>query len=1470
MSQSSKPAPVNTGVNQRHAWIAVIIAFIAFVAAMGLALFLSVEGNLALANPPMLLFTTVAVAWGLGLVLMWRGQFERGVYLGLVVAMICYPLTSFWLADRGLNLGAGIGFAVVFVATLALPPARAQWFIVLGIFAALATIAIDVYGPENRLVAGSGVWGTLFIVGGIALAFAFFVALNFRNYPLRIKLLLAFVIISIISVGGVTWIATQAIRTALTENAANDLRTRAQSAALAVGITMDRNVDRLTTLSLNKSVQDQVSELSDSILEDANHDALVRENSARWASARPDETVIRDALNGQLAYSLRQFGDVFQGNENLFITDGTGSIIAATDWQPRYNFGQEDWWKAAYDTAKGSLYIGQPEYDPMINAFGVRTAIPIYAPGRERAVGVLHSVFTLTALQRVLLLNSFGETGKIDLLFPKGQILNSEGIFRELSPEEFSEIKDAIGLELPSLIYRGTPLLSSQAVVGVSDEQPEPYLRASAWRTIATIRPAELSSAVEAGTRAALFAGILAIAIAILSALLFAGFLTRPIQKLTMVAGEVQSGDLSARAPVESTDEIGVLAVSFNDMTERLQDTLTGLEQSVDARTQELLLANETLQSNAAYLSALSDTTSGLFERFNLNDLLSIIVERAGALVGTENGFVFFQSPGEENIEMRVGVGVYDDLIGTHAQRGVGLAGTVWQTGAPMVIDDYQKWEGRLPGSRRDALRAIIAVPLTRGAQGNLNPQGDTIGVIGLAHTDAARKFGKTELEILQRFAQLASIALDNARLYSSSEQRVQELGSLNSVSRIVAEETNLQALIDKVGDQVCQIYGTDFAYIALYDEASALIEFPYLMDGGKRTVQEPLPLGQGLTWQVIMSRQPLLLGTTSNEEFAQMGAIDSGDNQSPAALLSVPLLAGERVLGVLSVQRVGETHAFTSEDQRLLTTIASSFSVGIENARLAQATRRQVAELATLNKISALLNSNLPLPARLEEVGMQVREMFDVQNVYIALYDAVSNMIQMPFFYGDEKVYRIDSFLLGPGFTSHVIETRQVLLINDNLGARATEMHAPQVGEGELNESYLGAPILAGDRIMGVLGLSDAPRLRFKPSDIDLAVTIASAIGTAVQNSRLFDETQEALSKTSALYQVVREISTARDPQAVLQAMGQAIALPFVNRIILLEFEQDAEGELIAARVQGSWYSGQGTQPPPVGIEFGGAQFAMLRGFITPAPMLIENMETDPRLNETARTVGKQFGVTALASIPLLVGAQIVGALFLQSDQPHAWQEAEIEPVVSIASVLSVAVNNFRLLAESRAALDEMQRLAVRERESAEQVRALNRRLTREGWKNFLDLDASELMAEAYDGSADENGNGSAPQETESQVQRVQVPIVLRGETLGTIELDYDPTGGDWSSEQQEIVNDIGDKLGLVLDNARLYGQMQAALDQTQRLAEREKKAAEIANRIYAATDVNVLLRIATEELRRTTGSARAVVKLSRDKNSS
>ena len=172
------------------------------------------------------------------------------------------------------------------------------------------------------------------------------------------------------------------------------------------------------------------------------------------------------------------------------------------------------------------------------------------------------------------------------------------------------------------------------------------------------------------------------------------------------------------------------------------------------------------------YLAAVGETTLRLLERLEPRELLAEIVRRAAGLVGVAHGFLYLleqgQGPDDElDLVARVGIGDFAGLDGYRLPAGAGVGWAVVQSGQPVVVDDYAAYPGRSRDLPSEVVGAICAVPLTSG--------GEVLGLIGLASGDVSRPFSEREVEALARFAQLASIALDNARLFERAQTEVRQ-----------------------------------------------------------------------------------------------------------------------------------------------------------------------------------------------------------------------------------------------------------------------------------------------------------------------------------------------------------------------------------------------------------------------------------------------------------------------------------------------------------------------------------------------------------------------------------------------------------------------------------------------------------------------------------------------------------------------
>jgi PAS domain S-box-containing protein len=166
-----------------------------------------------------------------------------------------------------------------------------------------------------------------------------------------------------------------------------------------------------------------------------------------------------------------------------------------------------------------------------------------------------------------------------------------------------------------------------------------------------------------------------------------------------------------------------------------------------------------------AELGALHETALLLIDELDPQKLLERIAVKAGELVGTPNTYVYLREG--EDLRVAVGTGSFAGSVDHRIKRGEGLAGRVWESAQPLAVDDYSSWEGRLSRFEDESFRAVVGVPL--------RSRTEITGVLGLAHDDPARRFGATEIALLSRFAHLASLALESARLYAAAREELAE-----------------------------------------------------------------------------------------------------------------------------------------------------------------------------------------------------------------------------------------------------------------------------------------------------------------------------------------------------------------------------------------------------------------------------------------------------------------------------------------------------------------------------------------------------------------------------------------------------------------------------------------------------------------------------------------------------------------------
>lgn len=304
-----------------------------------------------------------------------------------------------------------------------------------------------------------------------------------------------------------------------------------------------------------------------------------------------------------------------------------------------------------------------------------------------------------------------------------------------------------------------------------------------------------------------------------------------------------------------------------------------------------------------------------------LRPLLTRIVSYACELLRADDGAIALYDGARDVMCIEAVYRLPEREIGTQLGRGVGLAGTVLQTGEPMVLRRY----GDLPNVTLPELadNAVIGVPIRKGTQ--------LLGFFGIG-ARPPRVFDAQDLGELQLFARHAAIAIDNAVRYQRERTRSERMATILRISRLISAELEPVELVATAALVLHEQLGLPNVAIPLL-EGDELVCHAYV---GHEVFRRPyrLPVSRGITGAAARSRAVQLVNDVSRDPRYVKAPV-------PVDVLSelaVPIVLGQEVFGVVNV----EGHVpFDEEDVAVLQIVADHLAVAIKNARLVEEVRR-------------------------------------------------------------------------------------------------------------------------------------------------------------------------------------------------------------------------------------------------------------------------------------------------------------------------------------------------------------------------------------------------------------------------------------------------------------------------------------------------------------------------------------------------
>ena len=577
-------------------------------------------------------------------------------------------------------------------------------------------------------------------------------------------------------------------------------------------------------------------------------------------------------------------------------------------------------------------------------------------------------------------------------------------------------------------------------------------------------------------------------------------------------------------------EELGETARKFTEDDERLLSLFAGHAAAAVYNTRLF----EQAKQRAKEFAALYDTAHALSSQQDLATLLQTVVERAMALLHAPSGFMYFYDATRDELELAI----TDKLqlpLGTRLKKGEGMAGRVAATQAPLIVDDYQTWEGRAPKIATAPYRAVVEVPMLFGGQ--------LIGVLGVNEFgESTRQFAEPDARLLSLFASQAAAAVQSARLLGETQRYAEQLALAYDAGLTLNSVLEPATQLEIFGKTVMRALRADEVSFFRFDpewndfRCESIIRNAETSPSATES-QLIFPLGEerGLVGWVGKERQTLNLGNVKADP--RWIVID------PEICSGVwtPVEHGNQLLGVLAIYS-HRPNAFTAEDERLLGLFANQAAIAIENAQLFESVGRQLAQLSTLREIDRTLNSTLALTTLLGTMLTALEQIVPYDSAAVLLQD--DTLLRAVAARGREHA-ALRKFTLDISDNAayqQMAHTFTPLIIND-LRESTDWVIVPGV---EFARAWLGAPLVARGTLIGQIGLFSATPNSFTRAHADLLLAFANHAAIAIANARLREELSEQARRDS-LTQLLNHGTFISDLRAACQrAMQdhQAIAL--------------------------------------------------------------------------------------------------------------------------------------------------------------------------------------------------------------------------------------------------------------------------------------------------------------------------------------
>jgi len=708
-------------------------------------------------------------------------------------------------------------------------------------------------------------------------------------------------------------------------------------------------------------------------------------------------------------------------------------------------------------------------------------------------------------------------------------------------------------------------------------------------------------------------------------------------------------------------------------------------------------------------------------------------------------------------------------------------------------------------------------------------------GFIGLDECKNKRSWRSAEMDALKTSANIIGAAIQRLNAESSLQRQLNELTVLQAISSIGMKSQSIDELVSNSTQTLGDMLYPDNCGVFIFDESkNALVRHPSYRCLKGDIPSEPILVGQGVVGQVFINREPLLVQDVS--KFPKYIAIHPDIKSEMAA----PLHIGERIYGILNVESRELAH-FTSDDLRLMNTIAGQLSIAAEKIRLLESERRRLQESETLQQAASILSTSLDLEIVLDTILSSVKKVVPYDSACIFLAEDESpalRIVSAQGFVDNSKILHM-TFSEPNDLLRLVSNERRIVIIDDVQKDVRYKKWGP---DREIIRGWMGVPLISRDEVIGYLTLDNNIPNAYTSSNAILTQTFAYQAAAAISNATLYQETRRRLRELEVINRISSILrTTVTEDEMLPQLLKETLtALGTDSGSIWL---CGKSSDLIQQITAQGWF-----KQLKVTLK---KKADGLVGHILRSEMqyVILDFKEDENITDENREV-IPAGWSG-AGIPIRISSEIIGVLFASVRHPRHLSKNEINLLNTITQMTGNAIHRAQLYSRSekqverltslhdvdiaigasfdlRTTLDVIIDHVVNQLKVDAASILLYNPFTQtldfsvgRGFRTSAYLGMSIRLGQSLPGKASlENRMQIIPDIDESEqipkfisqegfLSYFNVPLNAKGQIKGVLEVfmrtPYDPSP-DWL----EFLSSLGGQTAIAIDNAQLFSNLQ------------------------------------------------------------